>query len=30
LSVGATIAQLQDALRGVTLADAQLVGTYER
>ena len=27
---GATITQLRGALRGVTLADAELVGTYER
>ena len=30
LPEGATIAQLRDALRDVTLADAQLLGTYER
>jgi hypothetical protein len=30
LPEGATIAQLHDALRDETLADAQLLGTYER
>jgi hypothetical protein len=30
LPEGATITQLRDALRGVTLADAELVGTHER
>jgi Raf kinase inhibitor-like YbhB/YbcL family protein len=30
LPEGATIAQLRTALRGVTLAEAELLGTYER